>query len=79
MSKQHMSREQRNAILTYRRISEAVVAVVNQTPGGARADRLYEPVGPYLSRPEFEDMLRLLCEVRWIAAGSGDRYFPKGA
>jgi hypothetical protein len=66
----------KNAILTYRRISEAVVAVVNQTPEGALGDRLYEAVRPLIDRLEFDQMLRLLVEVRWISSGSGDLYFP---
>jgi hypothetical protein len=66
----------KNAILTYRRISEAVVAVVKETPEGAPGDKLYEAARPYMNRLEFDQMLRLLVEVRWISSGSGDLYFP---
>lgn len=70
-----MSREQRNALITLQRITEAVIAVVNDTPGGARGDLLYAPLSVHLSHAGFETMMRALVEAQRISR-RGDRYFP---
>jgi hypothetical protein len=70
-----MSREQRNRLLTMQRTAEAVIAVVNDTPEGAPADRLYLPLSEYLSRDEFEMMMRALTAAERISR-RGDCYFP---
>jgi hypothetical protein len=70
-----MDREQRNALLTAQRIAEAIIAVVNDTPEGAPAERLYLPLADLLSRDEFAMMMCALTAAQRIAR-RGDRYFP---
>lgn len=70
-----MSREQRNVWITQRRVAEAIIAVVNETPAGAPAERLYAPLTEYLNRDDFEMMMRALTAAKRISR-RGDRYYP---
>jgi hypothetical protein len=73
-----MSREQRNALINARRVAEAVIAVVNDTPGGAPGELLYAPLASYLSREDFEMMMRALVAAKRITR-KGERYYPASA
>jgi hypothetical protein len=72
-----LSRDARNAMLTARRVTEAVIAVLNQTPQGATADAIYAALTEHLTRADFDAMMRLLVEAERISR-RGDRYFPAG-
>jgi hypothetical protein len=50
------SREQRDALLTIRRIADAIIATVNENPHGAPAGPMYAAVMQYLS-PNFNSAL----------------------
>jgi uncharacterized membrane protein YozB (DUF420 family) len=70
-----MSREDRNALLTAKRVCDAVIAVVNLMPTGAPAEPMYAALMPYLSLAQFESMMRLLVETGRVTK-RGDLYFP---
>jgi hypothetical protein len=70
-----MSREDRNALLTAKRVCDAVIATVNETPDGAPAGPMYAALMPYLSLAQFDAMMRLLVETGRITR-RGDLYFP---
>jgi hypothetical protein len=74
-SRNAMTREQRNDLLAYQRLSAAIVAVVNQTPAGARAEPMFAVAAPYIDRVGFDAMLRLLVIAERITQ-RGDLYFP---
>jgi hypothetical protein len=78
MSGQHMSREDRNALLTAKRVCDAVIATVNDTPTGAPGGLMYAALMPYLSLAQFEAMMRLLVETGRVIR-RGELYFPAGA
>ena len=73
---QHMSRAQRNELLTARRVTEALIAVISDTPTGAHRDLLFAPLQQYLSREQFEQTMRLLVAAERVSQ-HGDRYYPK--
>jgi hypothetical protein len=72
---EHMSREQRNELITARRVTEALLAVINDTPTGAHRDLLFAPLQQYLTRDQFEQTMRLLVEAERISR-HGERYYP---
>jgi hypothetical protein len=77
-----MSREDRNALLTAKRICDAVIAVVNDTPTGAPGGVMYaalmtESQGRF-TLAQFEAMMRLLVETGRVTR-RGELYFPAGA
>jgi hypothetical protein len=75
---QQMSREDRNALLTAKRVCDAVIATVNESPQGAPGGVMYAALMPYLSLAQFEAMMRLLVETGRVTR-RGDLYFPAGA
>jgi hypothetical protein len=78
MSAQHMSREDRNALLTAKRVCDALIATVNEMPHGAAAGPMYVALMPYLSLAQFSSMMRLLVETKRVTK-RGDLYYPAGA
>jgi hypothetical protein len=62
-------------LITARRIAEAIIAVVNDTPTGAHADLLFAPLQQWITREQFAQTMRVLVEAPRIAQ-RGDRYFP---
>jgi hypothetical protein len=75
-SARHMTREDRNALITARRVALAVTAVVNETPTGAPCGTLYAALMAYLTVDQFEAMMRALVAAERISH-RGDRYFPQ--
>ena len=73
--KAQRSRAEQNKILTIRRVYQAVVDAVNQTPQGAPGEPLFAVVGAYMSRAEFDRMMASLVYANRIRR-DGDRYFP---
>jgi hypothetical protein len=71
------AREQRDALLTLRRITEAITATVNETPHGAPAGLMYAAVMAHLSLDQFEAIMRALVEAKRVRR-QGDLYFPAG-
>jgi len=63
------------AMITARRVTEAVVRVVNDTPQGACADRLYAALTDHLTRDEYDLMMRLLVNTKHVSRRGG-RFFP---
>jgi hypothetical protein len=74
-SARHMTREDRNALITAQRVALAVTSVVNDTPTGAPSGTLYAALMAYLSVDQFEAMMRALVAAERISR-RGDRYFP---
>jgi hypothetical protein len=62
-------------LITARRIAEAIIAVVGDTPTGAPADLLFAPLQQWITRSQFEQTMRVLVAARRIAH-AGERYFP---
>jgi hypothetical protein len=62
-------------LITAKRVADALIAVINDTPSGAHPDRLYPPLQEYLSRAQFKQTMRLLVEAKRVAR-RGDRYYP---
>jgi hypothetical protein len=75
MSAQRMSREDRNALLTAKRVCDAVIAVVNETPAGAPGGVMYAALMAHITLAQFEAMMRLLVETGRVTK-RGDLYFP---
>jgi hypothetical protein len=73
-----MSRQQRNDLLTYQRVSEALVAAINTMPGGADAAVMYPAVMPYITYEGYITLLRTLTMTGRIARGQDGRYHPAG-
>jgi hypothetical protein len=69
------SRAERDALLTLRRISEAVIVVIHETPEGAPGGHLYAALMQYKSLDQFEAMMRALVEAKRVRR-HGDLYFP---
>jgi hypothetical protein len=72
-----MTREDRNALITARRVALAVTMVVNETPTGAPGGTLYAALLAYLTVDQFEAMMRPLVAAERISR-RGDVYFPAG-
>ena len=70
-----MTRDQRDALLTARRIAEAVIEVVNETPQGAPGGLLYAALMNHMTLDQFESLMRLLVETGKVVK-RGDLYFP---
>jgi hypothetical protein len=70
-----VSREDRDAIITARNVTQALIAVINDTPTGASADLLYAPLQQYLTRERFEQTMRLLVAAERVTQ-RGERYYP---
>ena len=64
-----------DSLITARRIAEAIIAVVNDTPTGAPGDLLFAPLQQWITREQFEQTMRVLVEAQRIAQCAG-RYFP---
>jgi hypothetical protein len=75
VSRNAMSREDRDALLLINRVSKAIVATVNETPNGAPAGRLYNALADIMSLDEFYSLMRLLVHAGRVNL-VGDRYFP---
>lgn len=58
-----------------RNIREAIEAVVNQTPQGAPADRLYAPLVLLIERDHFDRMMFVMVE-QGVVTRRAKRYFP---
>jgi hypothetical protein len=71
------TREQLDALLTLRRIAEAITATVNENPLGAPRGVMYAAVMAHLSLDQFEAIMRVLVEAGRITK-RGDCYFPPG-
>jgi hypothetical protein len=71
-----MTRQQRNDLLTWRRVSEAIVAAVNALPGGADAAVMYPAVMPYIDFAGYDSLLRVLVNTGRITRGDDGRYYP---
>jgi hypothetical protein len=69
------SREQRDALLAIRRIADAIITTVNETPHGAPAGPMYAAVMQYMTLDQFEAMMRALVEAKRVHR-QGDLYFP---
>lgn len=76
-------RAEQNAIETTRRVYEAVVATINQTPQGAPGGALYAALMPYLSLDQFQIMMDSLVYAKRVrreslppAGMGGEVYFP---
>jgi hypothetical protein len=61
--------------ITAQRVTEAVTAVVDETPTGAAGGTLYAALTAYLGLHQFEAMMRALVAAERISR-RGDRYFP---
>jgi hypothetical protein len=69
-----MSHEQRNELIAARRIAEAVIAVVNETPTGAPGGLLYAALMEHgMSLNDFEMLMSVLVEAKRISK-RGDLY-----
>jgi hypothetical protein len=75
---QQMTREQRNALITVQRITEAMVATVNETFDGAPAGVLYAALMAYMTYDQFLVMMNLLVNIGKVTK-RGHLYFPAGA
>jgi hypothetical protein len=71
----HTAREQHDALLVLRRIADAIIAVVNETPHGAPGGVMYAAVMEYMSITQFQTMMRVLVEAGRITK-RGNLYFP---
>ena len=70
-----MTLDHRDALIAVKRIANAVIEVVNETPSGAPGGYLYAALMQYLSLAEFESLMRVLVEAGRITR-RGDLYFP---
>jgi hypothetical protein len=70
-SRERMTPEERVALLTYRRIAQAIEQVINETPSGAPAGVMYGAVCCLISLNDFQQMLRLLVEAGRVRRGKG--------
>lgn len=57
------------------RLAEALTRVINETPNGAPADRLYAGITDHCTREEFDALMRTLVLGERIAQ-RGERYYP---
>jgi hypothetical protein len=74
-----MTREDRNELITAQRITEAVTAVINETPTGAAGGMLYAALTAYLGLDQFEAMRALVAAKRMRAATVISRYAQRQA
>lgn len=63
-------------LILARRIAQALIAVINDTPSGAPADRLFAPLAQYLDRAAFDRMMTMFVDAGRITQRHG-RYYPK--
>jgi hypothetical protein len=58
-----LTREQRNELLTARRLAEAIEVVVNEMPQGAPAGPMYAALMPWVSLEQFQMCLNVLVQA----------------
>jgi len=62
-------------LITTRRIAEALITVINAEPGkGADPDRLYAALEEFITRDEFDALIRVLVNAERISERDGRLY-----
>lgn len=69
------TRAEQNAIETGRRICEAIIATVNETPDGAPGGPMYAALMQYMPLDRFQTIMDALVYAKRIRR-QGDVYFP---
>jgi hypothetical protein len=64
-----------DALVTVRRIAQAVTETIADTPEGAPGGVLYAVVMKYMSLEQFETMMSVLVEAKRVRK-QGELYFP---
>ena len=75
MAKSQMSREQLVAVETIKRVYQALIDTVNETPQGAPAGPMYAALMQYMTLDQFTAMMDSLVYAKRIRR-EGDLYFP---
>jgi hypothetical protein len=71
------SRAEQNEIELVRRLYQAVVATINETPQGAPGGPMYAAVMQYMNLDQFTQMMDSLVHAKRIRR-EGDVYYPIG-
>ena len=69
------SRAEQNEIETWRRVYQAVVATINETPQGAPGGPMYAALMQYISLDQFQTMMNSLVYAGRVRR-EGELYFP---
>jgi hypothetical protein len=69
------TRAEQNAIELVRRLYQAVIATINETPQGAPGGPMYAALMQYISLDQFQTMMDSLVHARRIRR-EGGLYFP---
>jgi hypothetical protein len=68
-------RPERDALLVLRRIADAVIAVIHETPDGAPGGHLYAALMQHMTIDQFETLMNVLVEAGRITK-RGNCYYP---